>query len=227
MTVYVDDMLREAAVRNGDHIVRGRWSHLMADSSSELHAFAARLGLRRAWIQKPGTPMEHYDVTAAKRAAALRLGAVPIAYGEGGHLTLAKRCGVPFDLQLLREDPTAFQEQLAAVRFGLGGDPTRAVGPRRLQLSRARGWRLPEGAVSVAHPTRWANPFRPQWRTPAANATAVEHYRDYLARNPALVDAARADLAGKDLACWCTPSLPCHADILLAIANPAPQGDPR
>lgn len=226
MTVYVDDMLLEAAVRNGDHIVRGRWSHLVADSSAELHTFAARLGLRRAWIQKAGTAMEHYDVTAAKRAAAIRLGAVPIGYGEGGHLTLAKRCGVHFDLQLLRENPAAFQRELAAARAQLGGEPAN-VGdgaPRRLQLSRARGWRLPEGAVSVAHPTRWANPFRPQWRTPAANAAAVEHYRDYLARNPALVDAARVELVGKDLACWCASALSCHADVLLAIANP--QGDP-
>ncbi len=227
MTAYVDDMLMAAAVRNGDHIVRGRWSHLMADSSSELHTFAARLGLRRAWVQKPGTPMEHYDVTAAKRAAALRLGAVPIAYGEGGHLTWAKRCGVPFDLQLLREDPDTFQNRLSAARAELGGSAPLPAGPVRLQLSRARGWRLPEGAVSVAHPTRWTNPFRPQWRTPAANAAAVEHYRDYLARNPALVDEARAELTGLNLACWCAPSLPCHADILLAIANPAPQGDPR
>ncbi len=223
MSVYVDDMLREAAVRNGDHIVRGRWSHLMADSSGELHAFAARIGLRQAWVQKPSTPLEHYDVTAAKRAIAIRLGAVPIAYGEGAHLTLARRRGVPFDLHLLRTDPEAFQRLLDDARLGGALPPG---GPRRLQLSRARGSRLPEGAVSVAHPTRWANPFRPQWRTAAANAGAVEHYRDYLTRNPALVEAARVELAGKDLACWCAPSLPCHADVLLSIANPT-RGEPR
>ena len=32
--------------------------------------------------------------------------------------------------------------------------------PMRLQLQRKKGWRLPEGAVSVARPTRWGNPFR-------------------------------------------------------------------
>jgi hypothetical protein len=77
---------------------------------------------------------------------------------------------------------------------------------RRVQLSRTAGWRLPAGAVSVAYPTKWANPFRPAARTPAANATALEQYRTYLAERPDLV------------ACWCTPELPCHADLLLAVA---------
>lgn len=101
-----------------------------------------------------------------------------------------------------------------------------SAGPRRVQLSRASGWRLPAGAVSVAHPTRWANPYRPRQRTAAANATAVEQYEAYLVTNPGLVAAARAELAGKDLACWCPlldPAgnhLPCHADVLLSIANP-------
>jgi hypothetical protein len=89
---------------------------------------------------------------------------------------------------------------------------------RRVRLSRAAGWRLPAGAVSVAYPTRWANPFRPAARTPAANAIALEKYRQYLAERPDLVEAARAELAGKDLACWCAPELPCHADLLLAVA---------
>lgn len=33
------------------------------------------------------------------------------------------------------------------------------------------------------------------------------------------VEQVRADLAGKDLACWCYPGDPCHADVLLEIAN--------
>lgn len=31
--------------------------------------------------------------------------------------------------------------------------------------------------------------------------------------------AARQELRGKDLACWCAPGAPCHADVLLEIAN--------
>lgn len=91
MTVYVDDLGMPARVGG----LSGRWSHLIADTPEELHAFAARLGLRRAWFQDPtvtGKPKAtpgtrvaenwHYDVTASKRALALRLGAVPVPWRE-------------------------------------------------------------------------------------------------------------------------------------------------
>ncbi len=60
----------------------GRWTgggHLQADSLEELHAFAARIGLRRDWFQsRPGRPEnDHYDVTEAGRRRALALGAIP------------------------------------------------------------------------------------------------------------------------------------------------------
>lgn len=45
MTVYIDDMRRPARVGRLNAV----WSHLMADTDDELHAFAARLGLRRSW----------------------------------------------------------------------------------------------------------------------------------------------------------------------------------
>jgi len=41
----------------------------------ELHAFAARLGLRREWFQEHPIA-HHYDLTPAKRERALKLGAV-------------------------------------------------------------------------------------------------------------------------------------------------------
>ena len=87
MSVYVDDMRLPATVG----AVRARWSHLLADSSVELRAFARRLGLNPAWIQYPGTPKEHFDVTDTVRAHALRLGAVPIRYGTAGALLLAAK----------------------------------------------------------------------------------------------------------------------------------------
>ena len=220
MSVFVDDMLMPAAVRNGNHIVRGRWSHLMADTTDELCRFATRLSLQHAWIQKPGTVLEHFDITAGKRTQALQLGAIPIRYGEGAQLTACRRLGLPFDVDQLRRDPAGFTARLAQARANLGDRPRQASGPRRIQLSRTAGWRLPAGAVSVASPTKWANPFRPARRTPEANAAAVEHYRDYLAANPDLLRLAREELVGLDLACWCAPPLPCHADVLLAIANP-------
>jgi hypothetical protein len=69
------------------------WSHLLADTTEELHAFAARLGLERGRFQhKPGRPwQDHYDVPEAKRRHAIRLGAKPITCGEAGKMLHAKR----------------------------------------------------------------------------------------------------------------------------------------
>jgi len=45
----------------------------------ELHAFAARLGLKRAWAQlRPHASAAHYDITPPKRALAIRLGALAV-----------------------------------------------------------------------------------------------------------------------------------------------------
>lgn len=88
--------------------------------------------------------------------------------------------------------------------------------PQRVRLSRAKGWRKPPDAVVVARPTRWGNPFtvaehgRPE---------AVRLYREWLASQPELVAAARSELAGRELACWCRPDELCHADVLLSVAN--------
>ena len=103
MTVYVDDMRMQASVGS----LSARWSHLMSDepaeASNELVAFAVRLGLRPQWIQYPGTPKEHFDLTDAKRDLALRLGARAIGYGrEGSALMEAKAEGRPFDLDAFR-----------------------------------------------------------------------------------------------------------------------------
>jgi len=103
--VYVDDFLIPADVKdytNGDKVISSQWSHLTADTTEELHAFAARLGMRRDWFQpakvypdneytrrvcpekigttRPGS-RDHYDVTARVRARAIRLGAIPVRFG--------------------------------------------------------------------------------------------------------------------------------------------------
>lgn len=95
-----------------------------------------------------------------------------------------------------------------------------------MQLSRAPGFRLQEAsralnglpAVSVARPHRHGNPFVV---SPAQSAAqAVRRFRaraeEWLSDNPAVID----DLTGKNLACWCKPGAPCHADVLLELANP-------
>lgn len=87
MTVYVDNMRLSAQVGT----IAGRWSHLMADSDDELNAFAAKLGLKRAWAQHPGTALSHYDVTDSKRRQAIALGAVPIDHGGDISIALIRR----------------------------------------------------------------------------------------------------------------------------------------
>lgn len=55
----------------------GKSCHLLTDGPlEELHAFAARLGLRREWFQSARHP--HYDLTASRRGLALKLGAVEL-----------------------------------------------------------------------------------------------------------------------------------------------------
>lgn len=93
--------------------------------------------------------------------------------------------------------------------------------PKRIQLSRKKGWRLPGGAVVVARPTRWGNPFPAKKPNAESRAIAVGRYRKWLF-SPAgktIRLAARECLAGRDLACWCPLGGPCHADILIEVAN--------
>jgi hypothetical protein len=102
--------------------------------------------------------------------------------------------------------------------------------PRRIQRSRAKGWRMPEGAVYVGRPTRWGNPF--------GGALAAERYHRWISGEMSAFEAAaKMDwpcaptrrllirleallfLRGKHLVCWCRLDQACHADVLLEIAN--------
>jgi hypothetical protein len=224
MSVYVDDMRTSATVRNGPRALRATWSHLLADSHNELVQFAAALDLRRAWIQHPGSALEHYDITDSKRREALRRGAIAITLPESGYLTRCKRLGVAFDITQLRTDPAVVDEILAAATVPTAPPAPQAEGasgPTRIQVSTAPATReaLPAGAMLVTSPSKWANPYQPQTRTEAAALAAVDAYRDYLARNPLLREHARKELAGKHLACTCALWRPCHVDVLLAVAN--------
>lgn len=69
--IYVDDIIDYGNAASP----HGKWCHMLSDVSlEELHAFAARLGLKRSWFQAKSSP--HYDLRPSKRAMALRLGAV-------------------------------------------------------------------------------------------------------------------------------------------------------
>lgn len=90
--------------------------------------------------------------------------------------------------------------------------------PERIQRRRTKGWRMPEGAVYVGRPTRWGNMFG----TTARDTITVGTAREAVACFRSVVTAEKWDLRalrGKSLACWCALDQPCHADVLLELAN--------
>lgn len=99
--------------------------------------------------------------------------------------------------------------------------------PQRIQRKRTKGWRMPEGAVYVGRPTVWGNPFRSgqtsphNFRVTLDAQHAVDLFRQICeARAEAgTLDELLKPLSGKDLACWCPLDQPCHADVLLELAN--------
>ncbi len=93
MTVYLDDWRQPA--RLGP--VEDRWSHLVADSDEELHAFASLLGMRREWFQhKESRPHQsHYDLPERSRQQALTLGAVAVTWRQLGRMMRQRRSEPP------------------------------------------------------------------------------------------------------------------------------------
>ncbi len=93
--------------------------------------------------------------------------------------------------------------------------------PKRIQRKRTKGWRMPPNTVYVGRGSRWGNPYQAGKDGDGKREYLSDLYRGYLERpeNARLVEAARIELRGKDLACWCPLDQPCHADVLLEIAN--------
>lgn len=112
--------------------------------------------------------------------------------------------------------------------------------PKRVQLSRAKGWRLQAvapGAVKVDRSTRWGNPFvvrqsgprfiRHRWSVERDGETLMDGLTQdealgFAVMRFAVECAAGWDLTplrGHDLACWCKPGSACHGDVLLDMAN--------
>ena len=112
-----------------------------------------------------------------------------------------------------------------------------------MQLSRQGGYNLQAAlqalnglpAKRVTRPGRWGNPFSIEETATkygldhdAAQAKAVALFAEWLAGTiantlspgpPPSRAEIRAGLGGHNLACWCRSGTPCHADILLSIAN--------
>jgi hypothetical protein len=125
--------------------------------------------------------------------------------------------------------------------------------PERIRLSRSKGWRLPPGAVVVARPTKWGNPYvvgsvmvgavhddRGECHDGVAVALSREQcidlYWQLWEERLVPIDGDGVDaawvleqhasldkLVGLDLGCWCPLDEPCHADVLLALANTSPE----
>jgi hypothetical protein len=97
---------------------------------------------------------------------------------------------------------------------------------KRIQRSRAKGWKMLANAIYVGRPTVWGNPYvvgSELMNGETLNAKkAVALYEQHLADNFNERDI-RHCLRGKDLACWCALDQPCHADVLLRIANSRPK----
>ena len=98
---------------------------------------------------------------------------------------------------------------------------------------RTKGWEMPESAVYVGRPTKWGNPFTVEKAIEAGyedgHQMAVYAFEEWLRGNPLYPGYERLrdhiltnvmdELEGKDLASWCPLDRPCHADVLLRLAN--------
>lgn len=98
--------------------------------------------------------------------------------------------------------------------------------PVRIQLRRTAGFNLQAvsqklnglPAVNCARPSKYGNPYTVE---EYGRAGAIKQFR-YLIEKYNMEPGIKADLRGKNLACWCPPGQACHCDVLLEIANTKP-----
>jgi hypothetical protein len=87
VSVYVDDMEAEFG--------RLVMCHMVADTSEELKAMAAKIGVQAKWIQYPNTLREHFDICLSKRSLAVKYGAIEVSMRWVGERARALRKGEP------------------------------------------------------------------------------------------------------------------------------------
>ena len=107
--------------------------------------------------------------------------------------------------------------------------------PVRIQRKRAKGYRMQAQshllnglpAIYVGRPTKWGNPWRPGDMSPILHEKAglvlsqqacVDQYRVSVTHSEEALDQL-VTLCGKNLACYCSLNQPCHASVLLELAN--------
>lgn len=110
--------------------------------------------------------------------------------------------------------------------------------PIRIQRQRTAGWKQPENTIYVGRPTKWGNPFRVgmhvdySWFSIFDSADTLHYitrphkvmtpegavglYEKYCAPR---LQGIEYHLSGKNLSCFCPLGQPCHADVLLKLAN--------
>ena len=97
-----------------------------------------------------------------------------------------------------------------------------SIQPQRIQYVRGRRMRSPNGLMCayVGRPTPFGNPYKVGEGNTLTRAEAVDAFRKHILARPHLLAQVRAKLRGRNLACWCAmDGQPCHADVLLDIAN--------
>ena len=70
--------------------------------------------------------------------------------------------------------------------------------------------------VYIGRPSKFGNPC--VIGRHGDRAEVIKRYEQWLRSQPALMAAAKRELRGKSLVCWCAP-LACHGDVLMRIAN--------
>ena len=110
--------------------------------------------------------------------------------------------------------------------------------PKRIQRKRIKDFKLPTNTKCVNRGTKYGNPYKvvqstmikTNWSVISkdsycgdydtkekANQRAIELFKEHL--NDFKINEIVADLQNKNLACFCSLDVPCHADYLLEIAN--------
>lgn len=110
--------------------------------------------------------------------------------------------------------------------------------PIRIQRKRTAGWKMPPNTVYVGRPGDLGNPFPVDVY---GQEGATDRHRRWITGNMSMLELSQcstchqgdislvtlrqiaqtliARLRGKNLACWCALDKPCHADVLLELAN--------
>lgn len=91
--------------------------------------------------------------------------------------------------------------------------------PHRVQLSRKKGWRCPGNTVRVTRPGKYGNPYRVGVHGDAAECVRLFESLMLQEMASGRMKEMLAGLRGKNLACFCALDAPCHADVLLRLAN--------